>query len=151
MLTLSICISRIFGTVRAAEFVTLAYLGYLMLLTVNRRLAPQRRAQIQTLSAIAILVVLLLAWDSHIPGVAIMRDWIPALYILGGYWLSGRFYTGPMLTWETRLAEIDRLGYHVDGTAADAAGGAGVGIFVRVCACAGGVRAAVLLSDRLRH
>ena len=93
---------------RAAEFVTLAYLGYLMLLTVNRRLAPQRRAQIQTLSAIAILAVLGLAGGSHIPGLAIMRDWMPGLYILGGYWLSGRFYTGPMLTWERQLAEIDR-------------------------------------------
>ncbi len=79
-----------------------------MLLTMRRGLAPHRRIQIQTLTAFAILVVVLTASGPHLPGLAVIRDWMPALYILISYWLSGRFYTGPMISWETRLVEIDR-------------------------------------------
>jgi membrane-associated phospholipid phosphatase len=94
-------------TMLASEIVTLVYVGYLVLLTA-RPLAPRSRIQIWAFSTVTILVLLLLASTSNRHGLAVVRDWMPALYILVGYWLSGRFYTGPMLAWETRLAEIDR-------------------------------------------
>src|SRR5262245_2085722 len=40
-----------------------------------------------------------------------LRDWLPAAYLLAGYWLSGLFFVAPMPRIEQRFLAFDRLLY----------------------------------------
>jgi hypothetical protein len=89
---------------RTVELLTLAYFAYVSILAIGRPLAAGRRLQALALAALSVLVVLTVARSAP----PIVRDWLPALYILLGYWISGLFFVRPMARWETRLADLDR-------------------------------------------
>ena len=49
--------------------------------------------------------------------IAVLRDWLPAAYVLVGYWLSGTLFTRPMPRWEEWLLRTDSVAFerlHID-------------------------------------
>lgn len=89
---------------RISEWIALIYYLYLSLVAWTRRVsvAPAGRAA----TAIAAIGVPLAALaTTTLPG---LRDWLPGIYLLTGYWLSGFFYSGPMTGVEQSLSMVDR-------------------------------------------
>jgi hypothetical protein len=94
---------------RIVELVILIYCAYLAALAAVRPLAPSRRTRAWLLLATMAVTVLcsVLAAPSS-AAVRVVRDWVPAVSILLGYWASGAFFISPMTLWERRLDAIDR-------------------------------------------
>jgi membrane-associated phospholipid phosphatase len=92
---------------RVVELVILTYAGYLATLALSRARLP-RRGRVLRLSATMAAAVVLAALGPSSSVAGVVRDWLPALCILPGYWASGAFYEAPMAGWERRLAAIDR-------------------------------------------
>ncbi len=98
---------------RVSEWVALAYFVYLGALSWTRR--TPFAAAARTTSAAAIVGVWLAArGTAPVPD---LRDWLPGVYLLIGYWMSGAFYTAPMTDVEAWLTSVDRRLFdrlHVD-------------------------------------
>lgn len=94
------------GAVQAWEWIAVAYFAYLLVLWPRAR--PARRATLGGSALIALLVIAGLAWAPQTPLVRAARCWLPALYVLLGYYLSAAFFRAPMPPWEARLAAFDR-------------------------------------------
>jgi membrane-associated phospholipid phosphatase len=96
--------------VRASEWLTIAYFAYLGLIALMRpAMARRRRALLAAASLIAVLFV-----PFALPPGPLrerVRDWLPAGYLLAGYWLSGLYFTAPMPRVEQRFLSFDRLLY----------------------------------------
>lgn len=92
---------------RISELIIAGYLGYLLVLAWVLPL-PAARRKLVTLAALADLA--LVWWISKAESTAgvVVRDWVPALQILIGYWLSGAFFLRPMTGVEAWLAKWDR-------------------------------------------
>lgn len=89
---------------RYSEWLTLGFFSWLVAATGLRPFPRERRLQVAiggSLIAVAVVAVARL-------GPASMRDWMPALYILLGYFLSGRLFFSPSLGFEAWLADWDR-------------------------------------------
>jgi membrane-associated phospholipid phosphatase len=90
--------------VRSSEAVAFAYFLYLATVCWLRPL-PTRRLLVTALSSLAAAIVF--AARSAPP---FIRDWIPLLYILAAYYLTGRLFVAPsealerwLLAWDRRL------------------------------------------------
>jgi hypothetical protein len=96
--------------VRSFEWATLGFYAYCCLVALVQRSQPARRRIEILLGAIAIGG--LAAWAPAAPwrNLIAIRDWIlpAAVYLLGGYILSGRFYVAPMPRLERRLVTLDQ-------------------------------------------
>lgn len=98
---------------RSFEWATLGFYAYCCLVALIQRSLPIRR-RIEILAGAAAIAGLA-AWAPTAPwrDLFAIRDWIlpGAVYLLGGYTLSGRFYVDPMPRLECQLVTIDqRLG-----------------------------------------
>ncbi|MGH9312868.1 MAG: phosphatase PAP2 family protein [Vicinamibacterales bacterium] len=95
---------------RSLEWATLAYCAYCCVIALAHPSLPARRRAAVALGAIAIAS--LAAWAPAAPwrDTFALRDWIlpAAVYLLGGYYLSGLFYVAPMPRIERRLVALDR-------------------------------------------
>lgn len=96
---------------RTPEWVAAGYFTYLLAVALVRLPARARRAAVRFCLA-SLLVVLLprivpadTAWREP------MRDWLPIVSLLMGYWLSGRFFVAPMPAVERRFLAVDRRLY----------------------------------------
>jgi membrane-associated phospholipid phosphatase len=96
--------------VRASEWLTIAYFAYLGVLALMRPTMARRR---RALGVIAGFIGTLLVTVALPPGPMRerARDWLPAAYLLGGYWLSGLYFIAPMPRVERRFLEFDRFLY----------------------------------------
>jgi membrane-associated phospholipid phosphatase len=90
--------------VRTSESIALAYFVYLAAICWLRPLSRRRRVEIAGVSLATIAAIVLVARTAP----AWMRDWAPAVYILVGYFLPGRFFEVPALRVEAWLASWDR-------------------------------------------
>jgi hypothetical protein len=93
---------------RRSELVVLAYLGYLVLLAWMLPLSTRKRCAATFAAGLIASLVALLAWLPASPVTTLARDWLPALYLVAGYWLSGLFFTRAMPSAEAWLLEADR-------------------------------------------
>jgi membrane-associated phospholipid phosphatase len=96
--------------VRASEWLTIAYFAYLGVIALGRpAMAPRRRAIFVALVLISIVAVapMLMPLSIREP----VRDWLPAGYLLAGYWFSGLFFITPMPAIEQRFLSVDRWLY----------------------------------------
>ena len=93
---------------RLSELIIAGYLAYLLVLAWILPLSVGRR-RLVTLVALADFG--LVWWVSTADSEAglVVRDWLPALQILIGYWLSGAFFLRPMTGIEAWLARWDRI------------------------------------------
>ncbi|HYN10718.1 MAG TPA: phosphatase PAP2 family protein [Vicinamibacterales bacterium] len=92
---------------RTSELIILAYLAYLAVLAWIQPLPSARR---RVVTIVALLDIGFVWWlsSARSPFASILRDWLPALQILIGYWLSGAFFLRPMPRIEAWLAHWDR-------------------------------------------
>jgi membrane-associated phospholipid phosphatase len=97
--------------VRASEWVATGYFSYLLAVAVVRLPGARRRTAARFCLA-SLLVVLLprivpnsTAWREP------LRDWLPVLSLLLGYWLSGHYFLAPMPGVERRFLAVDRWLY----------------------------------------
>jgi len=96
--------------VRASEWVAAVYFAYLFLVALITLRGPRRRIALGA-SLLAVLAVVepLRVWAPV--SWPFIRDWLPALYLLGGYWISGLYFVAPMPTVEQRFLAFDRWCY----------------------------------------
>ena len=90
---------------RSSEWVAFVYFLYLAAACWLPPLPTRRRLSVTALSLLAAALVFA---ARRTP--ALIRDWVPLLYILAGYYLAGRLYVAPseslerwLLGWDRRL------------------------------------------------
>jgi hypothetical protein len=91
---------------RVTDGIAIATASYWSILALVRR--PGRRAAV--LMTAAAVIASVAAFGASEPGAvaAVTRDWVPALYILANYWISGAFFQVPDRRLERRLLAFDR-------------------------------------------
>jgi membrane-associated phospholipid phosphatase len=92
--------------VRAPEWVSLAFFGYLLVLARVHPAVKSRRLVITSACLTVGLLVALLPSLAFLVMPA-MRDWLPLVYVLAGYKVSALFFVEPMIAIERRLADVD--------------------------------------------
>ena len=93
---------------RTAELITVTYLGYLLVAAILRGMRPAARTSLLagTAATGALVGAMVLAPPSA--ALNFLRDWLPAVYVLAGYWLSGTLFIAPDERIETYLSRSDR-------------------------------------------
>lgn len=95
---------------RASEWLTIAYFAYLGLIALGRpAMANRGRAILVALALISIVATAPALTPVSVRGP--VRDWLPAGYLLAGYWFSGLFFIAPMPGVEQRFLSVDRWLY----------------------------------------
>jgi membrane-associated phospholipid phosphatase len=105
---------------RVSELVTVSYFIYLAAVSWLRSITPMRRWIVMALASFVIVIVLAIATMPPTPVLAGVRDWMPCVYLLAGYWMPGTL-AGPVNTrLEEWLLAFDRRlllgGGHADWT-----------------------------------
>ncbi len=95
---------------RASEWLTIAYFAYLGLIALMRPAMAGRRRALLVVVGIIALLFLPLALPPE-PMREHVRDWLPAAYLLAGYWVSGLYFIAPMPHVERQFLRFDRLLY----------------------------------------
>lgn len=89
---------------RSSEWVSFVYFAALTAIAWLRPLPAARRAQITAIGLLSCIAVVAVARLAPL----LVRDWSPSLVILAGYFLSGRFFVNPSLSFEGWLIGWDR-------------------------------------------
>ena len=93
---------------RVSEWIVCGFFVYLVVMARIFPLSGQRRARVLLVGLVCVgLVVTLSRLRPQLP-ISVARDWVPALYLLQGYWLCGLFFDRPMGAVEDRLLQLDR-------------------------------------------
>lgn len=95
---------------RASEWLTIAYFAYLGLIALTRPAMAGRRRALIVAAGISAGIFLPFALPPG-PLRERVRDWLPAAYLLAGYWLSGLYFIAPMPHVEQLFLRFDRLLY----------------------------------------
>jgi membrane-associated phospholipid phosphatase len=94
----------IVAAVRGSEWIAVVFFAHIALATWIRPLPRDRRLTAGlgsiAMAAVVVAVSRLEGWTG--------RDWTPVVYLLAGYYLSGRTFTAPMPRVEAWLIEWDR-------------------------------------------
>jgi hypothetical protein len=93
---------------RRSEWIAAGYFVYVLLAGEILRLRGPRRVLSGGLAFAAALAVVAVSRLPHRWEWQLIRDWMPGLYLLAGYWLSGRLFTAPSVRIERWLAATDR-------------------------------------------
>jgi len=93
--------------VRTSEWVTVAYLAYLLASGAVRRASARKLWRVAVLAVPTSALIALLAHIDASPVASALRDWLPGAYVLVGYRATGLLYSGPNAALEARLAAID--------------------------------------------
>lgn len=88
---------------RAPEWISLVYFGYVGV-TALVGASLRNRARSLVASAVVISAIVTLA---HAPGLHRLRDWMPALYAVLGYWIPGLLASAPRPALEGWLRDRD--------------------------------------------
>ena len=91
---------------RVSEWVAVVYFGYLFVIALIRPLWPRRRQAMGASLAAMVIVWVQSLWPVTSLTLA-ARDWLPALYLVFGYWLSGWYFVAPMKGIEARFMAVD--------------------------------------------
>ena len=89
------------------EWIVCGFFLYLIVLSRLRPLAPGRRRRVLLVGLVCIVLALMLSQLRPSPSLRIVRDWVPAVYLLQGYWMCGLFFRRPSLGMERRLLAFD--------------------------------------------
>ena len=93
----------------AAEWIVCAFFVYLLLLAARRPLPRRHRLRVLGVSIVCIGLSVMLSQLRPSPVLQVVREWIPGIYLMQGYWLCGLFFQRPMTDVERRLIDFDRL------------------------------------------
>jgi membrane-associated phospholipid phosphatase len=97
---------------RLSEWIALAYFFFLAATAGSAPVPASRRWQV--IAAAAIVAFLILALARHPAGAVtlIVRDWIPLLYLVAGYWSPALLVRAPDERLEGTLLDFDRRWLH---------------------------------------
>ena len=90
-----------------SEWVVCGFFAYLVVLSRIRPLAAAARRRVALVGLVCIALVIMLSRLRPSPSLEVLREWLPAVYLLQGYWLCGVFYRRPMPGIERRLLAVD--------------------------------------------
>jgi hypothetical protein len=90
-----------------SEWVVCGFFAYLVVLSRVRPLAAAARRRVALVGLVCIAVVIMLSRLRPSPSLELLREWLPAVYLLQGYWLCGLFFQRPSLRIERRLLAFD--------------------------------------------
>ena len=90
-----------------SEWVVCGFFAYLVALSRVQPLAAAGRRRVLLVGLVCIGLVLMLSRLRPSPALELLREWLPAVYLLQGYWLCGVFYRRPMPEIERRLLAVD--------------------------------------------
>ena len=85
-----------------AEWVVCTFFGYLTLLAVRRILPVRHHVRVVAVAIVCIGLSLMLSKMRPSPTLQIVREWIPGIHLMQGYWLCGLFFRRPM-------TDVDRV------------------------------------------
>jgi hypothetical protein len=92
---------------RTPDLIAIVYFAYVIAAAAAvRDVAAERRIRVAGMAAGAILIVLLSS--QILPVHSVVRDWLPAIWLLLGYWLPGGLQHEPMPGVEAWLRASDR-------------------------------------------
>ncbi len=89
------------------EWIVCGFFLYLIVLSRLRPLASGRRRRVLLVGLVCIGLAVMLSQLRLSPSLRIIRDWVPAVYLLQGYWMCGLFFRRPSLRIERRLLGFD--------------------------------------------
>ena len=89
------------------EWIVCGFFVYLIVLSFVRPLTSGRRRRVLLAGFVCITLAVMLSQLRPSPGLRIIREWVPAVYLLQGYWLCGLFFRRPSLRIERRLLALD--------------------------------------------
>lgn len=95
------------------EWVACAFFIYLTLLAVQRTLPVRHRRRVLAAAVVCSGLSLMLSQMQPSPVLRVIREWIPGIYLMQGYWLCGLFFQRPMKDVERRLIDVDRVLFRV--------------------------------------
>jgi len=98
---------------RTSDWVICAFFAYLIVLARVFPLSSARRGRVLVMSLVTAGTAVMLSQLRLSPVLRLLRDWLPALYVLQGYWISGLFFRRPMRRVEDSLLAIDRTVFRV--------------------------------------
>ena len=90
-----------------SEWVACGFFAYLVVLSRVRPLAAAARRRVMLVGLVCIALVVMLSRLRPSPSLELLREWLPAVYLLQGYWLCGVFYRRPLAEVERRLLAVD--------------------------------------------
>ena len=92
---------------RASEWIVCGFFAYLIVLARVQPLPASRRSRVLVVGLVCIGLVFVLSQLRLQLPMRIARDWVPCIYLLQGYWMSGLFFRLPMPAFEDRLLGLD--------------------------------------------
>jgi membrane-associated phospholipid phosphatase len=101
-----LALTLLLSPARVSESVAIAYFGYLAVVALARPPWPRRRKAIAVSLAAAVIVSVPRLWPET-PLTLVARDWLPGLYLVIGYWLSGWYFVAPMKGIEAHFMAVD--------------------------------------------
>ena len=90
-----------------SEWVACGFFAYLVVLSRIQPLAAAARRRVLLVGLVCIALVVMFSRLRPSPSLEVLREWLPAVYLLQGYWLCGVFYRRPMPGIERRLLAVD--------------------------------------------
>jgi membrane-associated phospholipid phosphatase len=93
---------------RVAEWITVAYLGYLLALLRFRPVPRRNHVRLLAFASVLGGLVVSAAWWPVSPVFREVRIWLPLLYILLCYWLTGFYFVDPQPEYEASFVAFDR-------------------------------------------
>ncbi len=96
-----------FNPLRTSEWIVCAFFAYLVIAARVSPLAGRRRLRVLLAALVCVGLVIMLSQLRSSPVLRLLRDWLPAAYLLQGYWASGLFYRRPMTGLEDWLIAAD--------------------------------------------
>ena len=92
---------------RVSEWIVCTFFAYLIVLARVLPLSGRRRGRMLLVGLVCVGLVAVLSQLRLQSPMRVVRDWVPALYVLQGYWLCGLFFARPMPDIEERLLRLD--------------------------------------------
>jgi membrane-associated phospholipid phosphatase len=103
--------------VRTCEWVIIGYFAYVLVTAAVLRVQAVRLRYAADLGLLTAGIMALTVALEPAPVASVLRDWLPALYLLFGYWATASLYRGPDVALERRLGWLDRLVFRKVGPA----------------------------------
>jgi hypothetical protein len=92
---------------RTSEWIVCGFFAYLVIMARVSPLAGARRLRVLLVAVGCVGLVVMLSQLRLSPMLRLLRDWLPAAYLLQGYWASGLFVRRPMTQLENWLLAAD--------------------------------------------
>ena len=92
-----------------AEWIVCGFFVYLTVLARVLPLSGRHQLRVVATGLACAGSVVMLSQLRLSPILQVARDWLPAIYLIQGYWLCGLFFRRPMLDVEERLMDADRM------------------------------------------